>query len=307
MTHPAALPLEVESWRPIPGVSGYEASNLGRVRSTRRKQPKILRATAGPCGFRTVQVSALIGGGTCRRVGSLIALAWVGPRPKGAEVRRLDGDPLNDKADNLAYGTLQEACTDHAARAEREGERGAPKRCAYGHRLADTWLGNWGDRLCPDCKLEENRKTKRKAQNRAYYLAHRAPKPLVSPCVDCGADVHQNGGPGVFKRCEPCRVKASTAATCRYRAKSRKPSRVSRCIDCGVSIRNTGPGPMAQRCVPHKKLAQRAASERYERKTRRASGRRRAHRLPDTDHLPETGRHGVWAAHSFDTTTKETR
>ena len=128
-------------------------------------------------------------------------------------------------------------------------------------------LGNWGDRLCPDCKLEENRKTKRKAQNRAYYLAHRAPKPLVSPCVDCGTDVHQNGGPGVFKRCGLCRVKASAAATCRYRAKSRKPSRVSRCIDCGVSIRNTGPGPMAQRCVPHKKLAQRAASERYERRT----------------------------------------
>ncbi len=238
MTHPAVLPLEVETWRPIPGHSGYEVSGLGRVRSMRHKHPGILRSSPGPCGFRTVQLSDR-GEITCNRVGSLVTLAWVGPRPSGAEVRRLDGDTLNDRADNVAYGTIEEVQADHAARARREEEAGAPTHCAYGHRFADSWLGDYGNRYCPEC-------------DRC--------KPPVTQCSDCGADFQQKAVTSgrYFKRCEPCRL--------------RRKLRVSYCIDCGETIRNTGPGPMAQRCVPHKRLAHRAASERYERKTRRNSG-----------------------------------
>jgi len=35
----------------------------------------------------------------------LVALAFLGPRPEGHETRHLDGNRLNNRLDNLAYGT----------------------------------------------------------------------------------------------------------------------------------------------------------------------------------------------------------
>ncbi len=257
-----------ELWRPVPDAPGYEASDLGRVRSLRRATPRVLTSTVGPCGFPTVNVSALVGGGTCRRVGTMVAAAWLGPLPEGAEVRRLDGDPLNDRLENLAYGTAQEVAADHAARARREEAAGAPTHCPDGHRYTDSWLGNWGARYCRDCQV----KRQKREYNRRYYATHyRARKPLYTQCVDCGIDVQQNAGSGQpFKRCPDCRTRAQAEYQRRYRAKATKPPRISHCIDCGVRITNQGPGPLATRCTPHKALARRDAWRRHEQKRRAA-------------------------------------
>lgn len=45
-------------------------------------------------------------------VHQLVALTFLGPRPKGQEVRHLDGDPLNNAVTNLAYGTRSENILD---------------------------------------------------------------------------------------------------------------------------------------------------------------------------------------------------
>lgn len=140
-----------EQWRPVPGLPGYEASPAGEVRSVRRREPRILVATVGPCGFRTVNPT-VDRRRTCRRVGTLVARAWLGPMPSGAsEVRRLNAHTTDDRLENLVYGTTEDVHADHAARARREEAAGAPTHCPCGCRYADSWLGAWGDRLCPSC------------------------------------------------------------------------------------------------------------------------------------------------------------
>lgn len=45
---------------------------------------------------------------------SLLMEVFVGPRPPGMEVRHLDGNPLNNRLDNLCYGTHAENMRDAA-------------------------------------------------------------------------------------------------------------------------------------------------------------------------------------------------
>lgn len=180
-------------WLTVPGWPAYKVSKSGTVCSLRRPTPVVLKSYPGPCGFHTV---ALSDAGTSHRlrVGTLMAAAFLGPRPEGSEVRRLDGDPLNDRLENLAYGTIEEVHADHAARARREEAAGAPTHCPEGHRFADSWLSNWGQRFCPKChgratkeyqaghydEIREQRRTYRStnraelnAKSRDYYHAHR--------------------------------------------------------------------------------------------------------------------------------------
>lgn len=107
-----------EQWKDIPGYEGrYQVSDLGRVRSldhyvrlvtrqageTRRLAPgKILRpGRSGPFGHVTVA----LGKGNSRPVHSLVALAFIGPRPDGHDVAHLNGDGGDNRLENLAYAT----------------------------------------------------------------------------------------------------------------------------------------------------------------------------------------------------------
>lgn len=106
-------------WRPVPGAEGhYEVSSCGRVRSVTRTLQHPVSGTktyAGEekkqyissAGYPTVGMS--IGGRYRQRtVHSIVAEAFLGPRPEGLHVRHLDGDSLNCRAENLAYGTPSE-------------------------------------------------------------------------------------------------------------------------------------------------------------------------------------------------------
>lgn len=114
--------MEIESWKPIPGYSGYEVSDLGRIRSYRvkggggpnrmRAEPRLLKPTINAKGYpivcpvrdRTSHVE---------NVHKLVLLAFVGPRPDGTETRHLDGNKLNTRLDNLCYGTTRENADDN--------------------------------------------------------------------------------------------------------------------------------------------------------------------------------------------------
>lgn len=108
---------EVENWRDVPGYEGrYQVSDQGRVRSldcrvrivihgvetTRRSPGKMLKP--GTMGGRG-HVSVAIGRGNSMPVHSLVALAFIGPRPKGADVAHGDGDATNNRVENLRYAT----------------------------------------------------------------------------------------------------------------------------------------------------------------------------------------------------------
>ena len=98
-----------EIWKPVPGHVGYEVSSLGRVRSVdryiaMRKKGRVLSPGRSSNGY----LSVILAGRASRTVHSLVAEAFIGPRPVGREVCHVDGDRGNAKAVNLRYGTPKE-------------------------------------------------------------------------------------------------------------------------------------------------------------------------------------------------------
>lgn len=125
-TTPAQLDFsftEPEEWRDISGYEGlYQVSSLGRVRSLTRKA----RSTTNLAGWRAV-------GGRIRKlsrhrpserylgiclskeghhknimVHTLVLQTFVGPAPEGYTCNHLDGDPTNNRLENLAWVTQKE-------------------------------------------------------------------------------------------------------------------------------------------------------------------------------------------------------
>ncbi len=123
----SAAPLSVEIWRDIPGYEGsYQVSSLGRVRSLPRVIPvydsvrrvsysrpcpgKILRqAVCDRAGHVSVHL-----GKYCRGipVHQLVMLAFRGYPPAGMETMHLNGNPTDNRPENLRYGTHSENMTD---------------------------------------------------------------------------------------------------------------------------------------------------------------------------------------------------
>lgn len=58
-------------------------------------------------------MSVVLGRGSTRTVHTLVMEAFVGPAPKGQEVRHLDGDPSNNRLGNLAYGSRSQNLRDN--------------------------------------------------------------------------------------------------------------------------------------------------------------------------------------------------
>lgn len=97
-------------WRWIPGYENYyEASNTGLIRSYWNnrypsKTPRVLVASAGPRGYRTVCL-CLYGQRREVCVHTLILEAFVGPRPEGLEACHGSGGQLDNSIQNLRWDT----------------------------------------------------------------------------------------------------------------------------------------------------------------------------------------------------------
>src|SRR5512139_228904 len=112
----------IEEWRPVVGFPGYEVSSHGRVRSLdrtvvrsdgipQRVKSCVLRPTPTSEGYLRV---GLRHDGTERKKGVhvLVATAFHGPCPDGLECRHLNGDPADNRPDNLLWGTPSENTLD---------------------------------------------------------------------------------------------------------------------------------------------------------------------------------------------------
>ena len=113
-TEHLAADVEAEVWRPIPGFPDHEASSLGRVRALSRrvhnymKPGKILTGTVKPSSRgKPVCVNYSLGRGTSPQKGHhLVLRAFVGERPEGLVGCHNDGNPLNNRIENLRWDTI---------------------------------------------------------------------------------------------------------------------------------------------------------------------------------------------------------
>lgn len=114
--------MNLDCWRPIPSFPGYEVSDIGRVRSMPHSRAgrnggvrtfgiKILKLRLDRNGRPIVSIRKN-GERKLVRVSTLVAEAFLGPRPTGMEVCHDNGDSLNNHPWNLRYDTHQNNCRD---------------------------------------------------------------------------------------------------------------------------------------------------------------------------------------------------
>lgn len=105
--------MENEEWKPLLGWETlYEVSSLGRVRSLPRTyrvtfgvlttKPHILKPYLEKNGYLTVHLHP---GKVKRSVHSLVAEAFLGPRPDGCDVLHNNGNRADPRTSNLRYGS----------------------------------------------------------------------------------------------------------------------------------------------------------------------------------------------------------
>lgn len=99
------LPFELtERWRPVPGFPGYQISDLGRVRSNKRGDWRLLAQDTTRDGHKrlTLRVDGKTVGRTVHR---LVLEAFVGPCPEGMEACHNNGKADDNRAENLRWDT----------------------------------------------------------------------------------------------------------------------------------------------------------------------------------------------------------
>lgn len=138
-----------ERWAPVLGFEGlYEVSSLGQVRSVART---IVRSNGWPMpvkgcirkafirekGYRSV-VLARNGEQTAYLVHVLVRMSFDGQRPEDLLCRHLNGDPTDNRLDNLAWGTHVDNAED--ARAHGRLQTGEKNRHAKLTRAAVEFI-----------------------------------------------------------------------------------------------------------------------------------------------------------------------
>lgn len=113
-----------EIWKDIPGYEGkYQVSDWGNVRSLdrigyRHKDGKAFKVTLKgrvlrPGPTKSGHLYVMLGRKTHGiPVHQLVAKTFIGPRPKGSDVRHLNGNPADNRLENLAYGSRTENILD---------------------------------------------------------------------------------------------------------------------------------------------------------------------------------------------------
>lgn len=107
-----ATRVKKERWLPVVGFKGrYEVSDRGRVRSLHWGEPRVLAPSPHPGGYVLYHLY-LDGKRKAVTAHRAVMEAFVGPRPKGMQIRHKDGLRQNNKLSNLSYGTPQQNADD---------------------------------------------------------------------------------------------------------------------------------------------------------------------------------------------------
>jgi hypothetical protein len=152
-----SVPAEVDSpqWAPIVDFEGfYEVSTDGQIRSRPRPGTKggllTPKVRDDDSGYLSVGLYAT-GREETHRIHNVVLIAFVGPRPQGMVARHLDGDPTNNRLDNLCWGTSSENNIDQV----RHGTHphASKTHCPRGHPYddANTYHHPNSERRCRIC------------------------------------------------------------------------------------------------------------------------------------------------------------
>ena len=165
-----------EVWKPVVEQEGrYEVSSLGRIRTVARigtrkdgsRLPvaeRIRVLTIDKTGYALIGLSTPAGSRT-KFVHRVVLEAFVGPRPEGMECRHLDGNPLNNRIENICWGTPSDNAWDRVAHGTHF--HGSKTHCKRGHELSpeNTYTSPSNRRKqrdCRECRLYRQRRNKGK-------------------------------------------------------------------------------------------------------------------------------------------------
>lgn len=130
-----------DDWRTIPGIDPrYEVNSAGQLRSWVPRgmaarepdqwtdEPRLLKGCTHSDGYRCTSVITLSGRRVTVNFHSLVLAAFIGPLPVGRVTRHLNGDPNDNRLENLTYGTHLENHADRdlhgrTARGDTHGRR----------------------------------------------------------------------------------------------------------------------------------------------------------------------------------------
>jgi hypothetical protein len=169
-----------ERWLPVVGWEGYyEVSDVGRVRSVERI---VIHSTGGPTRIRERILSQFktprghLNVALCRdstkmnrTAHQLVIEAFVGPRPEGMECRHLNGDPADNRPENLMWGTASENTYDQVGHGTHvQARKTHCATCELPYDAANTYRSPTGKRHCRNCRNRINReiRARKKTQTR---------------------------------------------------------------------------------------------------------------------------------------------
>lgn len=178
-----------EEWRPVVGYEGaYEISDRGRVRSmdrvrtdtwgrrTRYLGQLLKPRRSGPQGKYYLTVA--LTNGAHGKIHVLVAAAFIGPRPDGAQVCHNDGDRFNNQASNLRYATPSE--NNHDIVRHGRHVNACKTTCPQGHELKHPNLVNseLPYRKCRACNsghayVQRHPEADFATESERYYAQHR--------------------------------------------------------------------------------------------------------------------------------------
>jgi hypothetical protein len=159
----------VTRWLPIRGFEGrYEISDSGDVRGLvpsgrgRSGTATLLRLGTTGTGYR--QVFLYPGGGArpvARRIHQLVLEHFVGPRPPGAVGRHLNDDRLDNRFENLAWGSESQNALDMVRNGNHNHAR--KTHCKWGHPFDGANLARTiKQRVCRECARRRNEEYERR-------------------------------------------------------------------------------------------------------------------------------------------------
>jgi len=121
-----------EIWKDIVGYIGlYIISNYGKINSCQRNGTRggVLKPSKCRGGYLQVVLSKN-GIHKTHRIHRLVLEAFIGPCPRGKEVCHNDGNPQNNRLDNLRWDTRKENCKDRKKHGNERDQNGSKNNMA---------------------------------------------------------------------------------------------------------------------------------------------------------------------------------